>query len=141
MEDQGVTKTSPGLGACNFRCCIILKPVEGGYRRTQRGSYSPKEGVFAEKGARFRGKWGLAPPAPPPPRPLAPAPPPFLLGGSGGFTENPGGGGVFQEGGGRRGPIYRENEPPFRRKRLKGVFLPSMTFESLPSENPFQEPF
>ena len=24
-------------------------------------------------------------------------------------------------GGGRRGPIYRENEPPFRRKRLKGV--------------------
>ena len=89
------------------------------------------QGVFAEKGARFHGKWGLG--APPHPRPL-------LLAGGGGFTENPGGG-VFQEGGaggpargvhgefgggggrGRRGPIYRENEPPFRRKRLNPFIL------------------
>ena len=75
------------------------------------------KGVFAEKGARFRGKWGLGPP-----------PLPFSWVGVGGFTENPRGGGLPGEGGGGcvrgiwggggRGPIYRENEPPFRRKRL-----------------------
>ena len=43
--------------------------------RTLKG----QEGVFAVKGARFRGKWGLS-----------------------------------ALGGGRRGPIYRENEPLFR---------------------------
>ena len=67
------------------------------------------------------------------PRPTAKFPvdtsPPLLLEGGGGFTENPRGrvfqergGGVYVEfgggGGGGRGPIYRENEPRFRRKRL-----------------------
>ena len=50
------------------------------------------QGVFAEKGARFRGKWGLAPSPPPP---LSP-------GGRWGFTEIPGGG-FFQERGGEGG--------------------------------------
>ena len=36
-------------------------------------------GVFAEKGARFRGKWGSAPSAPPPPSPLLEDPPPHPL--------------------------------------------------------------
>ena len=45
--------------------------------------------VFAEKGARFRGKWGLGPPPPGP----SPRPP-------GGFTENPGGGGSSRRRGG-----------------------------------------
>ena len=81
---------------------------------------------FRRKGARFRGKWGLSPP---PPRPLAPAPP--FSWGAVGVLLKIAGGGVFQERGGgragggpgvggrgRRGPIYRENEPHFRRKRL-----------------------
>ena len=55
------------------------------------------QGVFAEKGARFRGKRGLA--TPPPPNP-GPSPPPPLSPGGRGFTENPRGGGVFQERGG-----------------------------------------
>ena len=41
----------------------------------------PLKGVFAEKGARFRGKWGSAPSAPPSPPPKIPrthAPPPSL---------------------------------------------------------------
>ena len=64
------------------------------------GCESSEEGAFAEKGARFRGKWGLGPPPTPAPRP----PPPFSWGGGGGFTEKiPGGGGVFQEGGGGEG--------------------------------------
>ena len=92
----------------------------------------PKRGlVFAVNGAS----------APPPhPRPLAPAPPPFLLGGGAGagLLKIPGGGGLPGRGGGGggpgvctgnfgggcRGPIYRENEPRFRRKRLAN-FPPS----------------
>ena len=36
------------------------------------------QGVFAEKGARFRGKWGLGAPCPPPPNsPYTPHPWPF----------------------------------------------------------------
>ena len=89
-------------------------------------AFSPKKGlVFAVNGA--------SPPPPPPRPPQAPRPPaPFLLGG-GVFTENPRGGGGLPGGGGEgqgcvrgiwgggrghRGPIYRENEPLFRRKRL-----------------------
>ena len=51
-------------------------------------------GSFAEKGARFRGKWGLGapPPPPPPPHPR----PPFSWGG---FTENLRGGGSSRRGG------------------------------------------
>ena len=92
-------------------------------------AFSPKKGlVFAVNGAS---------PPPPPPAPR-PRPPPFLLGDGGGFTENPRGGVLPGEGrgGGGRGvygefffwggeeapkapsPIYRENEPPFWRKRL-----------------------
>ena len=41
------------------------------------GNLSDQEGVFAEKGARFRGKWGSAPSAPPPPSPLLEDPPPL----------------------------------------------------------------
>ena len=62
-------------------------------------TFLQREGVFAEKGARFRGKCGLGP-SPPTPGPSG--------------------------GGGRRGPIYRENEPPFRRKRLR-VLIVSQT--------------
>ena len=94
------------------------------------------QGVFAEKGARFRCKWGPrrpSPPSPPTPDP-SPRPQPW---GRGGFSENPGGGGgssrrgggegqgcvrgIWGGGGGgqgRRGPIYRENEPLFRRKHV-----------------------
>ena len=97
-----------------------------------------RKGVFAEKGARFRGKWGLGPPPPPAPRPR---PPPFSWGAVGVLLKIPGKGGLSGEGGGgARGvceetfifwggggegsprapsPIYRENEPPFRRKRLR----------------------
>ena len=98
-----------------------------------------KKGVFAEKGARFCGKWGLGalpPPQIPPYTPLAlpPCPPPPLLEDPPlGFSSKPppppkkggggrgvgGGGGAEGWGGGGRGPIYRENEPLFRRKRLK----------------------
>ena len=95
---------------------------------------SPTQGVFAEKGARFRGKWGLgAPPPPPHPRP---PPPPFLWGavgvllkiqGGGGLPGERGGGarGVYGElggggGGGAEAPFTVKNEPPFRRKRLQG---------------------
>ena len=77
----------------------------------------------------------------------ASAPPPFRLGGGGGFTENPKGRGSSRRGGGERGcvrgiwggggapsPIYRENEPPFRRKRLVPLYtrtspLPNKWFE------------
>ena len=86
-------------------------------------AFSPKRGlVFAVNGASAH-----PPPAPPAPRPRQ---------GRGCFTENPrkgvrssrgGGGGPgvcrgnFLGGGGGRGAeaIYRENEPPFLRKRLK----------------------
>ena len=62
----------------------------------------------AEKGARFRGKWGLGASPPPPhppstPGPSPPPPPPFLLGCGGGFAENPGGGGSSRERGGGDG--------------------------------------
>ena len=67
-----------------------------------------KKGVFAEKGARFRGKRGLA--TPPPPQ--APRPrPPFLLGGGGGvLLKIPGGGGSSRRGGGegRARGVYGE---------------------------------
>ena len=90
--------------------------------RKPRPATEPRlEGVFAEKGARFHGKWGLGAPSPPPPfpnspyTPWPPRPPPP------GFSVKPPppprGRGVG--GGGRRGPIYRENEPLFRRKRLR----------------------
>ena len=102
-------------------------------------AFSPKKGlVFAVHGAS----------APPPhPRPLAPAPP-FFLGGGGGFTENPwGGGGSSRRGEGEEGPgvctgnfvgggeraprapspIYRENQPPFRRKRLGSLTSPGIS--------------
>ena len=90
-------------------------------------AFSPKKGlVFAGSGA--------SPPPAPTPGP-SPPPPLRLSPGGQGFTENPRGGGVFQEGGGwgegqgcvrgiwgggggGEGPIYRENEPLFRRKRL-----------------------
>ena len=106
----------------------------GARLRGRTATYSVlRKGVVAEKGARFRGKWGLGAPPPPPPlspggwssRTPPPPHPPFLLGvvfqekgggggGPGVCTGNLGGGGR-----GRRGPIYRENEPPFRRKRLR----------------------
>ena len=62
------------------------------------------KGVFAEKGARFRGKWGLgAPLPPPPPRPLAP-PPPFFWGAGRVYLKiQEGGGSSRREGGGRGG--------------------------------------
>ena len=56
-------------------------------------------GVFAEKGARFRGKWGLSPPPPPP----APRPRPLSPGGGGDFAENPRGRGGLPRGGGGPG--------------------------------------
>ena len=84
---------------------------------------------FAERGLVFRGKWGLGGPPPPPPAPLSPGGRWWV------FTENPRGGGLSRERGGgegqrcvrgilffwgggrgRRGPIYHENEPRFRRK-------------------------
>ena len=105
-------------------------------------AFSPKKGlVFAVNGA-------SAPLPPPPPNspytPLAlpPLPPPLLgdppppgifsktpPGERGGGGEGPGVGGGGGEGpgvgggGGWRGPVYRENEPLFRRKRLV-PFLP-----------------
>ena len=99
-------------------------------------AFSPKKGlVFAVNGA-------SAPLPPPHPRPLAPAPPPFPRGAVGVLLKIPGGGAPPGEGGGRggkgqgcvrgiwggglcrgrRGPIYRENEPLFRRKRLNCIF-------------------
>ena len=80
------------------------------------------EGVFAEKGALFRGKWGLDAPSPHPqiprrhPRPL---PPPLFVGG---FTENPtrGGGGPLAStgnlgvgGGGVEAPFTAKTSPLF----------------------------
>ena len=53
------------------------------------------QGVFAEKEARFRGKWA-SPPPPPHPRPRPP--PPFSWGAVGVLLKIPGGG-VFQQGG------------------------------------------
>ena len=91
-------------------------------------AFSPKKGlVFAVNGA------SAPPPPPPTPRP----PPLFSWGAVGVLLKIPGGGGSSRRGGGggegpgvctgnlggggrgRRGPIYRENEPLFRRKRLK----------------------
>ena len=89
----------------------------------------------------FRGKWGLG--APPPPPPPTPRPRPGAVGvllkipGGGVFQERGGGEGggrargvcgEFGGGGGgrgRRGPIYRENEPLFRRKRLNSELFGS----------------
>ena len=60
-------------------------------------NFSQLKGVFAEKGARFRGKWASAPlPTPGP----SPPPPPFLLWGGGGLLKIPGGGGGLPGGGG-----------------------------------------
>ena len=96
-------------------------------------AFSPKRGlVFAVNGAS----------APPPP---VPRPPPLLspggavggftvkIPGRGGVSSRRGGGGegqgcvrgIWEGGGGEgwRGPIYRENELPFRRKRLLWGFL------------------
>ena len=75
------------------------------------------EGVFAEKGARFRGKRGLATP---PPTPASP--PPFSWGAVGVFIGGGGEGPGVSTGnlGVGGGPVYRENGPPFRRKRLIG---------------------
>ena len=65
------------------------------------------QGVFAEKGARFRGKWGLGPDPPPTPGPSPP--PPFSWGTVGVLLKIPEGGGVLPgEGrGGARG-VYGE---------------------------------
>ena len=67
-----------------------------------------EQGVFAEKGARFRGKWGLGAPPPPPPPPT-PRPRPgavgVLLKIPGGGSSRRGGGG---EGGGRARGVYGE---------------------------------
>ena len=79
------------LNGLHLRPVILITPVIRIF-----GVLRKNKGVFAEKGARFRGKWGLD--APPPPA-LGPAPP-FLLGGGGGFTENPRGGSFRGEGGG-----------------------------------------
>ena len=88
------------------------------------------EGVFAENGAHFHGKWGLGAPSPPPkfpvhtPGPPLPGrpPPPGIFSKTPTAPQKKGGGRGARGrggGGGRRGPIYRENEPPFRRKRLR----------------------
>ena len=88
-----------------------------------------KKTVFAEKGARFRREWGSEPSAPSPLPSPGKDPPPLEI-----FSKTPwifsktptapqekggGGGGGPGVGGGGRGPIYRENEPLFRRKLLK----------------------
>ena len=97
-------------------------------------AFSPKKGlVFAVNGA--------SPPPAPTPSP-SPPPPPFLLGG-GVLLKIPGGGGLPGRGGGGRGgqgrvrgiwggggwqgPIYRENEPLFRRKRLTFPIFPGFS--------------
>ena len=99
-----------------FRSCR-----QSHYNPLKFKAFLPKRGlVFAANGAS----------APPPP---ALAPPPLSPGGlgalpkipwGGGFLPGRGGGGqgcvrgIWGGGGrGRRGPIYRENEPPFRRAR------------------------
>ena len=104
-----------------------------GFANDLRNHFLSFQGVFAEKGARFHGKWGLGPPPPNHPAPRPRPPPSPGGGGVGVLLKIPKGGVVFQERGGdqgcargnfggggerRRGPIYRENEPPFRRKRL-----------------------
>ena len=88
---------------------------------------------------------------PPTPDPSPPPPPPSSGGRGGGLLENPkGGGGGFQERGGGegqgtrcvrgiwggrggRGPIYRENEPLFRRKRLTEDWDPDCLAQGLNS--------
>ena len=76
---------------------------------------------FRRKGAHFHGKWGLGAPSPPTSEfPVdTPGPPPL----SWIFSKTPTapqekGGGGEGSGGWWRGPFYRENEPPFRWKRL-----------------------
>ena len=118
---------SSKVSSCGFwqKRVRLSNLLEGGLVALQEPTlkaFSPKRGlVFAVNGAS----------APPPPKFPGPSPPPpFLLGGGGGFTENPRGRGSSRRGGGARGvhgefggggapsPIYGENEPPFRRKRL-----------------------
>ena len=99
-----------------------------------------QQGVFAEKGAHVHGKWGSAPPPPPkfPIHRLAPPPlleDPLPLGFSVKPPPPPGERGAGARG--RRGPIYRENEPPFRRKRLQPFANPLPSFSANPSPTPF----
>ena len=78
-------------------------------------AFSPKKGlVFAVNGASPPPPPRTPDPSPPPPRPAPP--PPFFWGAGEGLLVY----GEFGGGGARggRGPIYRENEPLFRRKRL-----------------------
>ena len=86
-----------------------------------------KKGVFAEKGARFRGKWGLGAPSPPQkfpvhtPGPPPPPPPPP------GFSVKPpppprrGGGGEWPGvgGGGAEAPFTAKTNPFFGENALK----------------------
>ena len=106
--------------------CIAAASASYRIEQPRNKAFSPKRGLVLTVN-------GASAPSPPTPGPRPR--PPFLLVGGGGFTENSRGGffqdrggrargvygGEFWGGGGRgrRGPIYRENEPPFRRKRLK----------------------
>ena len=99
--------------------------------RFGEGGKGHLKGVFAEKGARFRGKWGSAPSAPPPPpqnspyTPLAPPPSPLLEEPPppGIFSKTPnapqekgGGGGEAGGGGGAPRPHLPRKRAPFSAK-------------------------
>ena len=75
------------------------------------------QGVFAEKGAHFHGKWGLSAPLPPTRTHPSPPPPPTPP------WDFQRGRGAGVGGGGGRGPIYCENEPPFRHGEICGGVL------------------
>ena len=94
--------------------------------------YPGKEGVFAEKGARFRGKWGLGAPCPPPPNspytPLALPPPALLEDPPPGIVSKtptaPGRGRGVGGGGGRRGaeaPFTAQTSPFFGENALRAT--------------------
>ena len=121
--------------------------------RFQIPRQTPVQGVFTEKGARFRGKWGSAPSVNPPPKkfpvhtPAPPlpspgrTPPPWIFSKTSGiFSKTPtarqekGGAGTRGRGGGGRGPMYRENEHLFRRKRQ----TPVERFPNFPPRREFQ---
>ena len=151
--DLGSTRPSSVLGyipACEkipnhaWGVCHIIEIVAGRgiLQGTVRGNATSRKksdtidqnqatkGVFAEKGARFRGKWGLGPPPPPkspytrlalPPRPLSwktPPPPgifskaptaPQEKGGGGGEGPGVGGGGAEAPFTAKTSPLFGEN--------------------------------